>query len=235
MKIIRVRDAKEGGRKAFDIMNEEIKKGAVQVLGLATGSTPISLYEEIVTSSLDLSDKISINLDEYVGLSEESPQSYHYFMKEHLFAAKPFKKSYIPDGLATDEAAECQRYDQVIKENPIDLQILGIGKNGHIGFNEPGTSFTKKTHKVALTESTIEANKRFFDKAEDVPIYAYSMGIASIMKSKQIILMAYGDGKVDAVSKMVDGPVTTEVPASILQQHPNVILIVDEAAAAGLA
>ena len=173
----------------------------------------------------------SVNLDEYVGLAADNDQSYHYFMQENLFRAKSFKESFLPNGLASDLQEETRRYDQVIAEHPIDFQILGIGHNGHIGFNEPGTSFDLTTHKVELVPSTIEANKRFFDNAEDVPRLAYSMGIKSIMKSEKIILMAYGETKAEAIKKAVEGPVTEEVPASILQNHKNVIMIVDEAVA----
>lgn len=231
MNIIRVKDQVEGGKKAFDMINDDMTKGKVNVLGLATGSTPITLYENIVASDLDFTDKISVNLDEYVGLAPTDPQSYDFFMKEHLFNAKPFKKNYLPNGLATNAEEECQRYDQVLKDHPIDIQILGIGSNGHIGFNEPGSPFDGKTRKVALTESTIEANKRFFAKKEDVPTHAYSMGIGSIMEAKKIILMAYGENKADAIFGMIEGPYSEDCPASALQKHPDVTVIVDEAAA----
>ena len=155
-------------------------------------------------------------------------------MNEHLFSKKPFKQSYLPNGLAEDPEAETVRYNQIIADNPIDLQLLGIGRNAHIGFNEPGTSFELETHVADLTDSTIEANSRFFEHVEDVPKQAYSMGIGSIMKSKQIIIEAFGAEKADAVAKMIEGPVTEDVPASILQQHPNVVVLLDEAAAAKL-
>lgn len=203
-----------------------MEKGA-KVLGLATGSTPVTLYQEMVSSELDFSDMTSINLDEYVGLSGDDSQSYRYFMNEKLFNKKPFKETFVPNGLA-DADVECARYDKIIAEHPVDIQILGIGGNAHIGFNEPGTPFDVTTHKVALTEETIEANKRFFDKAEDVPRFAYSMGIKSIMEAKEIILMAYGESKAEAIKATVDGEITEDVPSSILQKHDNVVLIVDE-------
>lgn len=228
MQIINVNDSKMGGKKAFELIKEEIDAKKVNTLGLATGSTPISLYEEIRQSNLDFSNMTSINLDEYVGLSATNVQSYAYFMNENLFATKPFAHSYLPNGLATDATSECKRYDELIQNNPVDIQILGIGSNGHIGFNEPGTSFETQTHVVDLTESTINANKRFFSSINEVPKQAYSMGIKTIMAAKKIILMAYGENKAEAVRNMVKGPVTEDVPASILQQHNDTIIIVDK-------
>ncbi|HEP1358579.1 TPA: glucosamine-6-phosphate deaminase [Streptococcus pyogenes] len=233
MKIIRVQDQIEGGKIAFTLLKDSLAKGA-KTLGLATGSSPISFYQEMVKSPLDFSDLTSINLDEYVGLPVESDQSYDYFMRQNLFNAKPFKKNYLPNGLATDVEAEAKRYDQIIAEHPIDFQVLGIGRNGHIGFNEPGTSFEEETHVVDLQESTIKANSRFFTSIEDVPKQAISMGIASIMKSKMIVLLAFGQEKADAIKGMVFGPITEDLPASILQKHDHVIVIVDEAAASQL-
>ncbi len=231
MKVIKVKDKVEGGQKAFDIIKEGLEQGA-KVFGLATGSTPETLYEALTESDLDFSDKIAINLDEYIGLEQSHPQSYHYFMNDKLFNQKPFKETHIPNGMAGEE--ELARYDQVLEDNPIDIQILGIGTNAHIGFNEPGTSFDSKTQKVFLTQETIESNKRFFDSEDDVPKHAYSMGIDSIMGAKKIILLAYGENKAEAVANTVNGPVTEEVPASVLQNHPDVIVIVDEAAASNL-
>lgn len=233
MKVIQVKHAQEGGKQAFAQLKEVMDKG-ITTLGLATGSTPVTLYQEMVTSALDFSHLTSVNLDEYVGLSGENPQSYRYFMNEHLFNKKPFKETFVPNGQAKDLDEECARYNDIIAQHPIDLQVLGIGRNGHIGFNEPGTSFDVQTHVVALTDSTIEANKRYFDSIEEVPTHALSMGIASILKSKQIILMAFGKEKAAAVAKMIEGPVTEQLPASVLQMHPNVIVIVDEQAASEL-
>ena len=155
-------------------------------------------------------------------------------MQGNRFLSKSFKESFLPNGLASDLQEETRRYDQVIAEHPIDFQILGIGHNGHIGFNEPGTSFDVTTHVVNLTEDTIKANSRFFDSIDDVPKQAISMGIQSIMQSKMIVLMAYGQGKADAIKQMIEGPVTEDLPASVLQKHPNVVVIVDEAAASAL-
>jgi len=233
MQIIIVKDEVEGGQEGYKIFADAKKNGA-HTFGLATGSTPITTYNDIIASDLDFSDSISINLDEYIGLAADNDQSYNYFMHEHLFNKKPFKKSYLPNGLAKDIDAEAKRYDKVIEDNPIDLQILGLGRNGHIGFNEPGTSREIGTHRVSLTQSTIDANARFFAHEEDVPKEALSMGLASIMKSKHILLEAYGEEKADAVKGMIEGPNTSDLPASVLQDHDNVTVILDEAAASKL-
>ncbi|WP_314064372.1 glucosamine-6-phosphate deaminase [uncultured Vagococcus sp.] len=230
MNIIAVKDQIEGGKKAFELIRQGIEANNANVLGLATGSTPVTLYEEMVKSDLDCSGLIAINLDEYVGLKGTDSQSYRTFMNEHLFNAKPFKESYVPDGMALDADAECARYDEIIANNPIDIQVLGIGTNGHIGFNEPGAPFDSTTRKVDLVESTIESNKRFFEKKEDVPTQAYSMGIGSILKAKEIILIAYGEAKAEALKGMIEGPKTTDCPASALQDHANIYVIADEAA-----
>ena len=189
--------------KAFDFFVQALATGP-KTFGLATGSTPEALYQRLVESDLDFSQSVSVNLDEYYGLSSDHPKSYHYFMHQHLFQHKPFKHSYLPDGDQTDS------------------------------FNEPGAPFDGLTQLVDLTPSTIEANKRFFDRVEDVPTQAYSMGIASIMAAKKIILLAYGEKKADAIYGLVEGPVTPDLPASILQRHPDVTLLLDKAAAAKL-
>lgn len=233
-KIIRVKDAEEGGKKAFELIKEGIENGA-QVLGLATGSTPETLYQEMVKSDVDFSNCVSINLDEYIGLSGDNDQSYRYFMNSHLFNQKPFKATYVPNGEAEDLAAECRHYEEILANHPIDIQILGIGENAHIGFNEPGTPFDAPTQVVELTESTINANKRNFEKIEDVPTTAISMGIGSIMKSKKVILIAYGEAKAEAIANTINGEMTTDVPASVLQNHPDVTIILDDAAASKLA
>lgn len=233
MDVIRVKNADEGGKKAFEIIKDGIANGA-DTFGLATGSTPETMYSYMIESDMDFSDKVSVNLDEYVGLDGNNEQSYRFFMDQHLFNHKPFKKTYVPNGKAQDLDAECQRYDDIIAANPIDIQVLGIGQNGHIGFNEPGTSFEATTHVVELTESTVNANKRYFDKVEDVPTRALTMGIQSIMKSKKIILMAFGAAKADAVKGMIDGKVTEDLPASVLQKHDDVVVIIDKDAASKL-
>ena len=229
MKIIEVKDQIEGGKVAFDILKETLKEGA-QTLGLATGSSPLEFYKQIRESDLDLSNLISVNLDEYVGLTGDDPQSYRYFMEKNLFDAKPFKESYLPSGVEESADQEVIRYNKILEEHPVDLQILGIGRNGHIGFNEPGTSFDSHTHLVQLDDSTIEANSRFFDKIEDVPTQAISMGIANILAAKSIVLFAYGESKAQAIKGTVEGERTEKVPASALQGHPNVTIIADKEA-----
>ncbi|MFO8068949.1 MAG: glucosamine-6-phosphate deaminase [Alkalibacterium sp.] len=232
IKIEIVKDKEEGAKVALQLIRKAVNEGAT-VFGLATGSTPEMLYKELRASDIDFSDKIAINLDEYIGLDVGHPQSYKTFMQKQLFDKKPFKETHIPHGLAPEET-EINRYNDILEKYPIDVQILGIGTNAHIGFNEPGTSFSTKTHKVELTKETIEANKRNFDSEKEVPEFAYSMGIASIMAAKKIILMAYGKRKAEAVAKAVNGPVVEDVPASILQRHPDVVIIVDEEAASQL-
>lgn len=233
MKIIKVANQQAGAQLAFELIKEKLKTGA-QVLGLATGSTPIALYQTMVASDWDFSAVTTINLDEYIGLSANHEQSYHYFMDRHLFSHKDFKQHFIPNGLASDLQAEAARYDEILANYPIDLQVLGLGQNGHIGFNEPGTPFTSQTHVVNLTESTIQANARFFADEKDVPSQAISMGIASIIAAKTIVLLAYGEEKATAVKAMVEGPVTPACPASILQDHRDVVVILDQAAASQL-
>lgn len=233
MQIIRVANAEEGGKKAFELIKEGMNNGA-KVLGLATGNTPETLYKEMTASDVDFTEMTSVNLDEYVGLGGEDEQSYRYFMNKHLFDKKPFKETFVPNGKAEDLDAASAEYEKIIDAHPVDIQILGIGQNGHIGFNEPGTPLDSLTHVVELTESTINANKRYFDKVEDVPTRAVSMGIGSIMKGKKMILMAYGEAKAEAIKGMIDGPVTTDMPASALQNHQDVVVIIDDAAASKL-
>ena len=229
MKLIIKANPEEASRCAFEKIREEMESGA-KVLGLATGSTPVKLYRIMRESELDFSGMTSINLDEYMGLSEDSPHSYHHFMHEQLFDAKPFKKNYLLDGLANEEE-ECKQFEEIIAANPIDVQILGIGTNGHIGFNEPGTAFDSRTQKVALWQSTIDSNKRFFADEKDVPRFAYSMGIQTILSAKKIILMAFGKEKASAIKAALEGPITEELPASVLQTHKDVTVILDEEAA----
>ena len=229
MKVIRVENQVEGAKVALEILKEKLAQGA-KTLGLATGSSPIEFYQQIIASDLDLSELTSVNLDEYVGLSEDNPQSYRYFMNEQLFNKKPFKESFLPNGVAEDVEVEVKRYNQVLADHPVDLQILGIGTNGHIGFNEPGTSFDSTVHIVDLEQSTIQANARFFEKIEDVPTQAISMGIRNILDAKSIILFAYGASKAQAIAGTVRGEVTEVVPASALQGHEDVVIIADKEA-----
>jgi glucosamine-6-phosphate deaminase len=229
MKVIEVANQLEGGQVAFDLLKEKLENGA-KTLGLATGSSPLEFYQRMTESDLDFSNLVSVNLDEYVGLTGEDPQSYRYFMQENLFNKKPFKISYLPKGNEETAEEETAHYNDILAQNPVDLQILGIGRNGHIGFNEPGTPFDSQTHLVHLDQSTIEANSRFFEKIEDVPTQAISMGIANILAAKSIILFAYGQSKAEAISGMIKGPKTESLPASALQDHPDVVIIADKEA-----
>ncbi len=237
MKIIKARDYEDMSRKAANIISAQIIMKPDCVLGLATGSSPIGAYKKLVEGfekgDLDFGDVSSVNLDEYRGLSRENEQSYYYFMHEHLFDLVNInpERTHLPNGMAEDADAECARYDEVIRSmGGVDLQLLGIGHNGHIGFNEPADSFAKGTHCVDLQARTIEANKRFFASIDDVPKQALSMGIQTIMMAKKILLVASGEDKADAVQKSFFGPVVPQVPASILQMHQDVILVADEAA-----
>lgn len=237
MKIYRTPDYESMSRKAASIIASLVVMEPDCTLGLATGSTPIGLYKELIarcdSGELDFSAVKSVNLDEYVGLSGDHDQSYRYFMNKNLFDHINIDKANtnVPNGLAEDTDAECARYDAVMEElGPIDLQLLGMGHNGHIGFNEPDSYFPMGTHAVDLKESTISANARFFASIDDVPRRALTMGIGSIMKAKSILVVVSGEGKADIVAKAFSGPVTPNVPASILQMHPDVTLVGDEAA-----
>ncbi|HBM3438426.1 TPA: glucosamine-6-phosphate deaminase [Listeria innocua] len=231
MQLITTENKLAGSKKALEIIEKGITSGEVNTLGLATGSTPETLYAELVKSDVDTKNVTTTNLDEYVGLAANDPNSYHYYMNDLLFSKKAFKESFLPNGEAMDAEAECARYEEILSEHPIDIQVLGIGTNGHIGFNEPGTSFDSLTHKVVLTDSTREANKRFFEREEDVPTHAYSMGIKSIMNAKKIILLAFGENKAQAIKETIKGPVDVNCPASVLQNHPDVTVILDNEAA----
>lgn len=209
------------------------------VLGLATGSSPIGTYQQLINwyneGILDFSQAVSFNLDEYVGIPESNECSYHCFMQNQLFYGINLKASYVPDGNAKDMHAACRNYDKAIKNaGGIDLQLLGIGHNGHIGFNEPADHFPLGTQVVTLTPSTIEANRRFFEKDEDVPRQAISMGVGTIMASRCVVLIAMGEDKQDAIYGAVKGPVTPHLPASMLQMHQNCIVLCDRKAAARL-
>lgn len=241
MRIIVTKDYKDMSRKAANIISAQIITKPDCVLGLATGSSPIGTYDQLVEwyekGDLDFSGVSSVNLDEYRGLEHSHDQSYYYFMHEHLFDRVNIDpaNTNVPDGTEPDAEKECKRYEELIASyGGVDLQLLGLGHNGHIGFNEPAPSFDKVTHCVDLTESTIEANKRFFASADDVPRQAYTMGIGTIMKAKKILVVVSGEDKADIVAKAFYGEVTPEVPASILQFHPDVTVVVDEAAASKL-
>lgn len=237
MQLIQAKDYDDMSRKAANIISAQVILKPNCVLGLATGSTPLGTYANLINwykkGDLDFSNVSSVNLDEYRGLPADNDQSYRYFMKTNLFDQVNINqmRTYVPDGMEKDSDKACKDHDAIIKElGGIDLQLLGLGLNGHIGFNEPASEFPKGTHCVDLTKSTIEANSRFFASIDEVPTQAYTMGIQSIMLSKKILIIASGANKAEIIAKAFLGPVTPEVPASILQMHPDVTLVADEAA-----
>ena len=234
MKIIKTADYNEMSKVAANIIAAQITLKPDSVMGFATGSSPEGTYKELVkkyqAGDISFADVTTVNLDEYKGLPKENDQSYDYFMNDNLFKHVDIDKArtFLPDGLAEDGEAECARYEALIKElGGIDMQLLGIGRNGHIGFNEPADEFKNGTHCVTLTESTIEANKRFFASADDVPRQAYTMGIGAIMAAKKIVVVVSGKDKAEAVKKCITGPITPVVQASILQLHPDVTFVCD--------
>lgn len=234
MELTKVNNYDEMSMEAAKILFEKITNSNRLVLGLATGSTPEKMYEYLADmlneNEVDLSHVYTVNLDEYVGLSLEDSQSYHYYMRDIFFDKVniPLENTKLPDGAASDLDAETKAYDEMIETlGGVDLQILGIGRNAHIAFNEPGTSFDSGTHVVDLTESTIQDNARFFEKIDDVPTKAVSMGLGTIMNAKSILLLASGEGKKQALKDMIHGEITEDVPASILQRHDDVKVITD--------
>ena len=232
MKFIEVDTYEELSRLGADIIAEQVKSKADSVLGLATGSSPIGIYKNLIddynNGKLDFSSVTSVNLDEYIGLTSDNDQSYRYFMNTNLFDHINIDKSrtFVPSGVAGDIAAECEAYDANIERlGGIDVQLLGIGLDGHIGFNEPDSVFIKPTHEVKLDESTIIANARFFESIDDVPKSAVTMGMGGIMSAKKVLLIANGEAKRDIVEKAFFGPITPAVPASILQLHNDLVVI----------
>ena len=237
MQIYKATDYKDMSRKAANIISAQVIMKPNCVLGLATGSTPIGTYQQLIEwykkGDLDFSDVTTVNLDEYKGLPGTNDQSYYYFMHQNLFDQVNInpENTHLPNGMEPNSEKECARYESLIHSlGGVDLQLLGLGHNGHIGFNEPGEAFEKETHCVDLQERTIEANKRFFASADDVPKQAYTMGIKTIMQAKKILVIVSGEDKADIVAKAFFGPVTPAVPASILQMHNDVTLVGDEAA-----
>ena len=237
MKIYVGKNYEEMSHLAANIIAAQVTLKPDSVLGLATGSSPVGMYKELIArhqaGDLDFSAVKSVNLDEYVGLEPTHDQSYRYFMQDNLFNHVNIDpaNTNVPNGMAADPAAECDRYEDVIASmGGVDIQVLGMGHNGHIGFNEPAEAFPLKTNLVDLQESTINANSRFFASRDDVPKQAITMGIGAIMKAKKILVVVSGEGKADIVAKAFAGPVTPHVPASILQLHPDVVLVGDEAA-----
>lgn len=237
MKIIVTKDYEELSARAAEIMLGVVKQDPRAVLGLATGTTPLGLYARMIAdrneNGTDYSQIRTANLDEYKGLSENHDQSYAYFMRKNLFDGLGIHpgQTNIENGMAADAEAECARYDALLEELPRDIQLLGLGSNGHIAFNEPGTPFGSGTHVVTLAESTVKDNARLFKDISEVPRQAFTMGIRQIMQAKKILILASGANKADAVYKMAKGAVTESVPASVLQLHPDCVLIADEAAA----
>ena len=238
MKLIVVENYEELSKVSAQEYANVIKENPKAVLGLATGGSPIGMYKELIkmyeNKELDFSNVTTVNLDEYVGLNPEHEQSYRHFMNENLFKHinVDITKTFVPNGLAEDLAAQCKEYDEKIKElGGIDVQLLGIGNNGHIAFNEPDTELSAGTHVISLTQNTIEANARFFDNIDDVPKTAITMGVGGIMKAKKIILIASGESKAEAIKGIFSGKITTENPASMLQMHRDAVVIVDKDAA----
>lgn len=237
MEIIKVKDYEEMSEKAANIVIEHMKSLKRPVIGFATGSTPIGLYNCLVKKyqqkEVSFKNATTFNLDEYVGLPKENKNSYHYYMHENLFQHIDIQPEnvHIPNGMAEDLEQECTAYDRLISKNKIDIQILGLGLNGHIGFNEPGTSFKSRTHIVKLDQSTRKANARFFQSIDEVPTEAITMGIETIMESKKILLLVSGKEKADALARLLGtSDISEEFPASILRQHNDVTVIADEEA-----
>ncbi len=238
MKVIVTENYDEMSKQAAKIMIDVVKSNPKAVIGLATGSTPLGLYAEMIKdhkqNGTSYKDITTVNLDEYAGLDVTSDQSYVYFMRHNLFEGLDIdlKNTNIENGKAEDREAECERYNKLLDKMRQDIQVLGIGSNGHIAFNEPGTPFESTTHIVDLTESTIKDNSRLFASIDDVPRQAFTMGLKNIMNAKRVLILANGKNKAKAVYGLVKGPKTTDVPASVLQDHPNCILICDKEAAA---
>jgi len=241
MKLIIVANPEEGAVRAAEIVIQQIKAKPASVLGLPTGGTPVGLYAQLAKAvkakQADLSQIVTFNLDEYYGLPKEDPQSYYTFMDVNLYAPCGLRpdQTHIPSGTAPDAEAEVCAYEAAIaKAGGLDLQVLGIGGNGHIGFNEPGTDPKSRTHVVTLTQNTREANARFFTSIGEVPTHAMTMGIQTILDAKAILMLAFGSNKADILFDALKGPVSTNNPASFLQSHPDVIVIADHAAASRL-
>jgi len=237
MKVIIVENYEEMSAKAAEILTDIVKKNPNAVLGLATGSSPIGTYQNMAKdhkeNGTSYQNVVTVNLDEYVGLTADHNQSYAYFMYQNLFKNidVPMASTNLPSGSAKDLQAECDRYNALLEKYQQDVQVLGLGSNGHIGFNEPGTPFDSVTHLVDLTENTIKDNSRLFDSIDEVPRQALSMGIKNIMNAKSILVVVSGKNKADAVYGMVKGEITPNLPASVLQLHPFVTVICDKDAA----
>ena len=237
MEIIIQPDPESAAKSAARIFIKTIQANPKAVLGLATGSTPLPLYHELIAAKLDWSGITTFNLDEYTGIGPGHPQSYHSFMSEHLFQHVNINPArvHIPDGLALDPEASCRKYEETIRNaGGIDLQLLGIGSDGHIGFNEPSSSLASRTRIKTLTERTRRDNARFFGSPQEVPLHVITMGIGTILETRRVVLLATGEGKADAIAGAVEGPVTAMNPASALQLHERAVICLDEAAASKL-
>lgn len=236
MELVKVSNYEEMSKKASDILFDVIKENEKPVIGLATGSTPEGTYMELIKklngSDVDQNNITTFNLDEYVGLDKDHEQSYSYYMHENFFnhVSIPKENIHLLNGKAENAETEVEAYEQAIDEAGLDVQLLGIGRNGHIAFNEPGTSFDSLTHVVDLTPETVEDNSRFFDNLGDVPSKAFTMGLNSIMKAKKIVILIYGENKKEALNALLSGEVTENNPASILNKHEDVTIIADTAA-----
>ena len=237
MKIYQEKDYDALSRRAANLISAEVIRKPDCVLGLATGSTPVGTYRQLAAwnqkGDFSFKDVRTVNLDEYLGLPPTHDQSYRYFMQENLFDKIdiPFEHTHVPDGMAADPEQECRRYDELVRSlGYADMQLFGLGRNGHIGFNDPGDCFRKETHVVELTQNTIEANARFFENEAAVPKKAITMGIGCIMAARRVLLVASGANKAEAVYRTLCGPITPQCPASILQLHNDVVLVGDEEA-----
>lgn len=234
MEIIIQKESAQAAEIGARIIARQIKEKSDSVIGMATGSTPVSMYQKLIEMDLDWSQVTTFNLDEYIGLPKEHPQTYHSFMWENLFKHINIdaSKVHIPDGNASDIPGHCAEYEAaIVAAGGIDIQVLGIGTDGHIGFNEPSSSLASRTRIKTLTERTVQDNARFFDSAEEVPRHVITMGIGTIMEARTNLLLAFGDNKSAAIAGAVEGPITANNPASILQMHPSVKVCLDDAAA----
>jgi len=237
VKIIKAKDYNDLSRKAANILSAQVILKENSVLGLATGNSPIGVYQQLVEwylkGDIDFSRVTTVNLDEYLGLPPSNEQSYRYFMNKNLFSHINIDpdNTYVPDGVSADPELECGWYENLIRKlGGIDMQLLGFGHNGHIGFNEPGSAFEAETHIVSLTESTIQANRQNFKSIDEMPKQAYTVGIKTIMQARRIVVVVSGEHKAEIVKEALRGPITPQVPASVLQLHNNVTLVADEAA-----
>lgn len=227
LNLIHVKNPDEGAELVLQLVKKELESNQLHVLGLATGSTMIPVYKKWVESNLDFTNITTFNLDEYVGISADSPNSYAYFMDEYLFSQKKFKETHLLNGMAENLENECASYEDFLQQHPLDIQLLGVGENGHIAFNEPGTPFETATHVAKLTDSTLSVNSRLFENDEEIPDTALTMGVQSIMRARKIILLAFGEKKRPAIMKLLEGQVTAKWPITKLLHHDDVTVITD--------